>query len=74
MNHSANLGQNIRTAREAKDITQLELAHQIGMSGLNAGSYISRAENGIIVPRIDTLSKIAKVLETDVHQLIPRMG
>lgn len=76
MSHSANLGENIRSARLAiqPHLTQLALAHKIGMSGENAGSFICRIEKGESTPRIDTLSKIAKVLKTDVHQLIPRMG
>lgn len=76
MSHSAKLGQNIRSARLAMQphLTQLALAHKIGMSGPDAGSYICHVEKGKTTPRIDTLAKLAKVLKTDVHQLIPRMG
>ena len=71
--HAVSLGANIRSARTAKDLTQLALAHAIGRVGINAGASICRIENGEETPRIDTLDRIAKVLGTTVHALIPPM-
>lgn len=64
------LGENLRTIREGKSITQLALAHAIGYSGERAGSYISRVESGFMMPRLDTLTRIAGVLEVTLEMLV----
>lgn len=71
------IGLNIRKAREAKGLTQRELADAIGhksdphTKGDNvASSYISRLESGDHQPRLDTLAKIAKALGTTVPKLL----
>lgn len=68
---TASLGASIRTARAAKGITQLALAHAIGYEGDDAGAYISRVESGHQSPRIETLSRIAEALGVTVCSLLP---
>lgn len=65
------LGTNIRTARTAKGLTQLALAHAIGYLGDDAGAYISRVESNGQAPRIDTLQRIADALGVAVCSLLP---
>ena len=64
------IGDNIKTARAKRDMTQLLLAHKIGMSGEDAGAFISRIESGIQEPRIGTLRKIADALKVTVNFLL----
>lgn len=65
------LGENIKAARTAKNLTQLALAHAIGYTGDDAGAYVSRVESGQQAPRIDTLSRIADALGVPVCSLLP---
>lgn len=65
------LGENIKSARTAKGITQLALAHAIGYTGDDAGAYISRVESGQQAPRLDTLQRIADALGVAVCSLLP---
>lgn len=51
-------------------MTQLELAHAIGMQSSEAGSYISRIEAGKIRPLVDTLFRLAKALDTPMETLL----
>jgi len=53
------LGKKIKIARVELDLTQTDLAEKIGAKQKS----ISRYENGISMPSIDTLVKIAKVLK-----------
>lgn len=64
------LGRNIQTARNAKGITQLALAHAIGYKGEDAGAYISRVESDHQAPRIDTLQRIAEALGVTACSLL----
>ena len=52
------LGKRIRLARVEADLTQTDLAHKIHAKQKS----ISRYENGVSVPTIKTLVKIANVL------------
>ena len=56
---------NVKRIRKAKNITQLDLAHEIGLVG---NAYIARAENRKKNHHfnIEHLVKIAKVLEVDI--------
>lgn len=65
------LGDNIKSARTAKALTQLALAHAIGYTGDDAGAYISRVESGQQAPRLDTLQRIADALGVAVCSLLP---
>ncbi|MDD5691643.1 MAG: helix-turn-helix transcriptional regulator [Candidatus Omnitrophica bacterium] len=53
------LGKRIKVARVVFDLNQSELAKKIGAKQKS----ISRYENGISMPSIETLVKIAKVLK-----------
>jgi transcriptional regulator with XRE-family HTH domain len=53
------LGKKIKVARVELDLNQSELAKKIGAKQKS----ISRYENGLSMPSIDTLMKIAKALK-----------
>jgi len=53
------LGKKIKVARVELDLNQSQLAEKIGAKQKS----ISRYENGLSIPTIETLVKIAKVLE-----------
>ena len=53
------LGKKIKVARVELDLNQSQLAKKIGAKQKS----ISRYENGLSMPTIETLVKIAKVLE-----------
>jgi len=59
------VGDRIRAIRERKQLSQVELAVRAGL----VRSHISNIENGYVVPSIETLEKIARVLEVPLHQL-----
>lgn len=59
------LGENIKRAREAVGLTQEQLGHLIGVTGVT----IMRYEKGLREPRRDTLRKIADALQVDVYSL-----
>lgn len=67
LNH---IGENIREAREAVKMTQLQLAHRIGYEGEDAGAHISRLEAGLHEPRIKTLQRLAKALDVELSVLM----
>jgi transcriptional regulator with XRE-family HTH domain len=54
-----NLGKKIKLARVELDLTQTALAEKINAKQKS----ISRYENGISLPSLETLMKIAKVLK-----------
>ena len=64
------LGTRILEARTRAGVTQLDLAHKVGLSGDGAGAYISRVEADRQEPRIGTLRKIAKVLGVRLSDLV----
>lgn len=66
----ASIGANIRKARLALGLTQLALAHKLGWQGDDAGAYICRVESGQTQPRLDTLTRISKVLKVAVGDLL----
>ncbi|MEW8997924.1 MAG: helix-turn-helix transcriptional regulator [Thermoanaerobacter sp.] len=59
------LGQIIKEKRLEKKFTQKHLAKQIGLSR----NYLSDIENGRYMPSVETLIKIASVLELDLNSL-----
>lgn len=65
-----NVGQHIRKLRLKRKLTQLTLAHRIGYTGEDAGSYICRVENGTQVPRLSTLSRIAEALGAPLQEFV----
>ncbi|WP_041445460.1 helix-turn-helix domain-containing protein [Syntrophobotulus glycolicus] len=60
------MGRNIAKVRQAKSLTQKELAEKAGISL----SYLKKIEKGHYKkPHIKTLSIIANALETDLRKL-----
>lgn len=65
------VGKRVAAARALAGMTQLELAHKIGLVGSDAGAAISRLENGTQEPRLDKLIRIASVLKVSLDSLLP---
>jgi len=61
-----NLGENLRAAREEREMTQEQVAER---SGVQAGE-ISRIETGKRDPQVSTLLKIAKALKVPPGKLL----
>lgn len=60
------LNDNIKTLRQARGITQVELAHSLGVSK----QCVSNWENDYIQPSIDMLIKIAKFFKVSTDYLL----
>lgn len=60
------IGQVIKNKRIQGNITQLELSEKTGISR----NYISDVENGRYVPSVETLIKLAKVLNINLNFLL----
>ena len=65
-NTSQMIGKNVSKYREALSISQRELARRVGMSG----QFISKIENNLNNPSLETLNKIAEALNVSVSELI----
>jgi putative transcriptional regulator len=61
----AELGNRIRTAREARGLTQAELAARVGVSR----KTVNTVENGVFVPSTVIALKLAGALGCAVEQL-----
>ena len=61
-----NIGRNIRAIRMQVGLTQQRLAEQCGLSK----GMISKVENGVVVPALATLSKIASAMHIKLSDLI----
>lgn len=59
------LGKRIKELRKEKSLSQETLAEQIGIEPNN----LSRIENGKNYPSAETISKIAKALNLEIHKL-----
>ena len=59
------IGERLRLLREEKKLSQGEIQERSGL----LCAYISRVENGHIVPSIETLEKMARALEIPMYQL-----
>ena len=59
------IGERLRVLREQKSPSQGDIEKKTGL----LRCYISRVENGQIVPAIETLEKMARALEIPVHKL-----
>lgn len=64
-NISRSLGLKIKELRRARKLTQSELAEKIDVDS----KYLSRIETGLSSPSLNTLEKIAVVLQIDIAQL-----
>lgn len=60
-----NLGKNVKNLREGKNITQKELADEVGVTQ----SMLNQIEKGVKIPSLATALDIAKVLDTTVDYL-----
>jgi len=61
------IGQQIKKLREARGLTQVELADKVEV----AQAYVSALENGSRKnPSLELLRKLAKVLKADVAELL----
>lgn len=60
------IGQRLREIRRAKNLSQDDIAKATGL----VRPYISRVENGHIVPNIDTLQKCAAALGMQLYQVL----
>jgi transcriptional regulator with XRE-family HTH domain len=60
-------GRHLQKVRKSKDITQEELAENIGVSQ----TWIAYLETGRTTPSIKILQKVAKALGVKVKDLIP---
>lgn len=63
-------GDALKAARDAKGLSQQELATQVGV----AISTIQRAEYGTNVPAADLVARIALVLEVDLGEFFTTNG
>ncbi|MDE6138678.1 MAG: helix-turn-helix domain-containing protein [Candidatus Gastranaerophilales bacterium] len=59
------LGKKIKELRKAKKYTQEQLAEKVGIGTPN----ISYFETGKFSPSVDTLQKIAEVLDVEIYEL-----
>lgn len=60
------IGERIKQARKAKDITQEHLAEKLGVSI----GYVSQVERGITKISLDLLGAVSGILETDIATLV----
>jgi transcriptional regulator with XRE-family HTH domain len=58
-------GQRLQHLRQAKGLTQANLAEQVGVTV----EFISLLERGVNAPSFETLEKLARALQMPVYQL-----
>lgn len=62
------VGRRIRRLRRARGLK----AYQLGtLAGIKNATYISRVERGVVLPRLTTLAKLARVLGVATSDLLP---
>lgn len=64
------LGERFRLLRKQADLTQEELAHRLGVSK----NAVSELERGLTFPTLDTLLKLAGVLDVQLSDLFDVQG
>jgi transcriptional regulator with XRE-family HTH domain len=60
------IGQKLREIREAKKMSQVEIAKATGL----VQPYVSRVENGHTIPGVETLEKWASALRVPLYQIL----
>jgi transcriptional regulator with XRE-family HTH domain len=60
---------NLRLARQAKGVSQAELAHRAGLDR----TYVSSLEREVYSPTIDVVERLAKALELDPLVLLRKV-
>ena len=58
------LGQKLRKVRKEQNLTQLELAQQVGITN----GQVSTIERGVSSPSLSTLHRIARALNVPMHE------
>jgi len=59
------IGDRIRSIREERKLSQGDIEKRTGL----LRCYVSRVENGHIMPAVETIEKLARALEVPVYQL-----
>ena len=67
MKFTADTGRAIEVGRKIVGISRRELGQRIGTTT----TQVSRWEDGVTLPRLDTIVQIAEVLNVEVTELIP---
>lgn len=65
-----NLGLALKKYRKEKNITQKEIAYDLGITR----EYYCRLENGISLPSIAVFEKICRTTKIDVHRVMQMKG
>ena len=60
------IGERLRAWREYKGLSQNELQERLGLTRY----YISRVENGVTIPTLETLERFARAFEVPVFHLV----
>lgn len=60
------IGQKLREIREAKKMSQVEIAEATGL----VQPYVSRVENGHTIPGVETLEKWASAMKIPLYQIL----
>ena len=60
------LGEKLKTYRENKKMTQVEVAEALGIKSATVSKY----ESGTLEPNIESLKKLAEIFEVSVDELI----
>ena len=60
------IGERLRAWREYKELSQNDLEKRLGLTRY----YISRVENGLTIPKLETLERFARALEVPVFHLV----
>jgi len=63
----ASLATNLRKARRAADLTQLEVANEVGTDV----TYYAKLERGEAIPSLKMLEKVLKVLDLASNEALP---
>ena len=64
------LGQTVRTERQARKLTQQELAFEAGLSL----TYVGEIERGQRMVSVDTLQRVARAFNLTAAQLLAKAG
>lgn len=70
MLHNTTQGQRIKLARKAKDLTQTELAHKVGIKGHQVIQHYERDKRGTEHPNLALLVKVAEICEVSIDWLL----
>lgn len=60
------IGKRLRAIREAKNLSQVEVSRATGFMQ----PYISRGENGLVAPSVESLEKWAHALGMNLYQIL----